>query len=348
MIRVSHLVFAGVLFTGGVAYAQSQPGTQADASAGTGTSAAASRENGVQAGNGSSSGAAVQHNGTQAAASDAGNTSVSANKSGAQASSSSTHASSAKNSHGSANSGADSTLNAALSRPVDAKKNKPGDPVAARTTRAAKSPDGTPLPKGTELMGHVTQAQPRTKNDAESQLGIVFDKAVLKDGREVPMNATVQALAAGQSAASATADNDTAGLGAGSMAGGSGSAPRGLAGGGALGAVGATGGAVGGATSSVGGATSSAGNVAGSAGATVGSTAGAATSVSHGAVGGLNGAGQLMSNSEGVFNMEGLSLASSSAGEGSVITSATKDVHLDSGTQLLLGVASNASAPAAH
>ena len=59
---------------------------------------------------------------------------------------------------------------------------------------------------------------------------------------------------------------------------------------------------------------------------------------SSGAVGGLTSTGRLASNSSGVFGMEGLSIdsAASSATQGSMIVSATKNVHLDSGTQLLL------------
>jgi hypothetical protein len=73
----------------------------------------------------------------------------------------------------------------------------------------------------------------------------------------------------------------------------------------------------------------------------VNSTTGAAGSVagtSKGAVGGLNAAGQLTSNSQGVFGLNGLNLnaAASSATEGSVITSTGKNVHLDSGTRMLL------------
>jgi hypothetical protein len=61
-------------------------------------------------------------------------------------------------------------------------------------------------------------------------------------------------------------------------------------------------------------------------------------------VGGLNATGQLASNSQGVFNMQGLNLASSasSATQGSVIASTTRNVHLDSGTQFLLSAAGDA------
>ena len=104
-------------------------------------------------------------------------------------------------------------------------------------------------------------------------------------------------------------------------------------------------GALGGVTSTAGGAagtvTNTAANVGGVAGGTVNSAANAGGNIagaSKGAVGGLNTAGQLTSNSQGVFGLNGLNLnaAGSSATEGSVITSAGKNVHLESGTRMLL------------
>ncbi|HJY85871.1 MAG TPA: hypothetical protein VKE24_03450, partial [Candidatus Acidoferrales bacterium] len=59
-----------------------------------------------------------------------------------------------------------------------------------------------------------------------------------------------------------------------------------------------------------------------------------------GAVSGAHGAasGVLNSNSTGVIGLKGLSLASdsSSSSQGSLIVSSTRNVHLDSGTQLML------------
>jgi hypothetical protein len=78
-------------------------------------------------------------------------------------------------------------------------------------------------------------------------------------------------------------------------------------------------------------------NTASSVSSTAGGSLNAATR-STGAVGGLSSTGRLASNSSGVFGLEGLSIdsAASSATQGSMIVSATKNVHLDSGTQLLL------------
>src|SRR5690348_14032924 len=134
------------------------------------------------------------------------------NKGGPPGHNNETHSPSAESQHAEAASGAQSMTSATLVQPIDAKKNKPGDPVVAKTTGKSKGSDGTMLPKGTELEGHVTKAQRRSKGESESELGIVFDKARLKDGREVPMNATIQAMAAAQSAASAAANADDAGI----------------------------------------------------------------------------------------------------------------------------------------
>jgi hypothetical protein len=63
----------------------------------------------------------------------------------------------------------------------------------------------------------------------------------------------------------------------------------------------------------------------------------------------LNAAGQLTSDSRGVFNMQGLNLASSAsnAARGSLITSNSKNIHLDGGTQLLLSATGDAQTQAA-
>src|SRR5713226_3851242 len=240
--------------------------------------AAAQTQGGAQAGAQASTGTSVQAGDTKAQTSGSGNANAAAAANPGQAS-------------GSLASG--TALNAELKSPVDAKKAKAGDAVTAQTTEAVKSNGKVVVPRGTKLLGHVTQASARGKGDAESALGIQFDKAVLKNGEEMPLNVTIQAIASAQSAASvAGAEADSYGSAGASAAGG---AAR--SGGGALGGV-----------------ASSAGATAGVAGS------------SAGAVGGLNAAGQLASNSRGVFGLNGLSLngAASNTTQGSLITSAGK------------------------
>jgi hypothetical protein len=276
------------------------------------------------------SAAAQSQTSAQAGAQSSSQTSVQAGQTQAQASgsASASTAASAQNGQASGSVASGTAFNAALSSPVDSKKCKPGDVVNAHTTEAVKSEGKTVIPKGSKLVGHVTQASARAKGESESALGIVFDKAILKNGQEIPLSAGIQAIASAQSGVSAAgSDMDAMGAsGAGSgMAGGRG--------------------AVGGVTSAAGGAvgtvTNTAANVGGVAGGAVNTAANAGGSVagaSKGAVGGLNAAGQLTSNSQGVFGLNGLNLnaAASNATQGSVITSAGKNVHLDSGTRMLL------------
>jgi hypothetical protein len=262
--------------------------------------------------------------GAQASSSASGSTSVQADKSSATASSNTSTSTSAKAGHSSASLSNGTAMNATLSQPVDAKKNKPGDQVAAKTTEATKSEGKTVIPKGSKLIGHVTECKQRSKEEKESVLGIVFDKAILKNGEEIPLNVTIRALAAAQTAAASSIGSDDL-----------------SAGGGAVGSARASGGALGGVRSTAGAATgavtNTAANAGGVAGGAVNSTVNAA-GAARGAVGGLNAAGQLTSTSQGVFGLEGLNLnaAASNSTQGSLITSTSKNVHLDSGTQLLL------------
>jgi hypothetical protein len=212
-------------------------------------------------------------------------------------------------------------LRAVLVKPVDARKCKEGDQVMAKVAEDVKADGQVIIKKNSKLIGHVTQAKARSKGEAnaESSLGILFDKAITKDGREVPVHAVIQAVAAAQNTAAVSAGEDMSGMG---------SAGR---------SAGASGGLVGGVGSTV-------NNTAGGMGSTVGSTAntglGAAGSTT-GNLGSTAGAAtQLNSNSTGMIGLSGLNLvtAASNSTQGSLITSTSKNVKLDSGTQMLLRI----------
>jgi len=227
------------------------------------------------------SGSAVcAQGGAQAGSSASSSTSVEASKSGATASSNNSASTSANAGRSSAALSNGTAMNAALSQPVDAKKNKPGDPVTAKTTEATKSEGKVVIPKGSKLVGHVTECKQRGKEEKESALGMVFDKAILKNGEEIPLNVTLRAIAAAQTAAASSGGGDDLSAGGGAM----GSARA--SGGGALGGVRSTAGAATGAV------TNTAANAGGVASGAVNSTVNTA-GVVRGAVGGLNAAGQL-------------------------------------------------------
>src|ERR1700747_1063043 len=59
-------------------------------------------------------------------------------------------------------------INAVLNSSIDSKKAKPGEQITAHTIDAVKSSDGRMiLPKGTKLVGHVTQASGGSKGQGE-------------------------------------------------------------------------------------------------------------------------------------------------------------------------------------
>jgi hypothetical protein len=224
---------------------------------------------------------------------------------------------------------AGTTLNARLSQAVDSKKAQPGDTVTAQTTEAVKSEGRVILPKATKLSGHVTRATARANGDSDSVLAVQFDRAILKDGRSVTLQTVVQALAA-EPRVSAVGGDDLQ------------PAP------GMPGAVAGNRGMVSGVGNTVGGAASGA---ASTIPRTVENQSGVASSTVSG-VGrsevGLSSSGELIPTSRGVFGLGGLSLNAKAADttEGSVITSTGKNVHLDSGTQILLATQATISVSA--
>jgi hypothetical protein len=210
-------------------------------------------------------------------------------------------------------------INATLNSSIDAKKAKAGEQITAQTMDAVKSADGrTILPKGTKLVGHVTKASVRSNGQGESMLAIQFDKAMLKGGQEISLNTVViQAIAAPAREASNYGGYDAQPTTAGgapsnnpSMSGSRGARPEGTS-----------------ASQPYPGSNAN--------GTNPNDTAGNEA----------NNSGPLPANARGVYGLEGVRLSANSNGEGTVLTSTDKNIHLDGGTRLLLTVQpQNASA----
>lgn len=84
-----------------------------------------------------------------------------------------------------------------LTKTIDAKKLKPGDEISAEVTEDLKTGTGEVIvPKNTKIIGKVTEAQARNKQDKESQVGIAFDQAVMKDGANMTLPLSIQAVIA--------------------------------------------------------------------------------------------------------------------------------------------------------
>jgi len=87
-----------------------------------------------------------------------------------------------------------SILYAELSKTVDAKTSKAGDPVSAVLLADVLSHGKIVARRDSKLVGHVTEAQPHSKDSPESRLGIVFDKVILKGGQEIAFASVLIAL----------------------------------------------------------------------------------------------------------------------------------------------------------
>ena len=156
--------------------------------------------------------ALAQSTSVQGNASTQSNTSVSADRSGATASHESAWSAGVASDHAAANLAQGTEMNATLSRSVDTRRAKPGDEVTATLAQDVQANGAVVLRRGTRLIGRVTEAQPRVRGSgsgeghSDSRLGIVFERALV-DGREVPVHAMIQAVAAADAVGSSSFDS---------------------------------------------------------------------------------------------------------------------------------------------
>lgn len=73
---------------------------------------------------------------------------------------------------------------------VDSKDATQGQVITAVLTDNVKTADSTELHKGTLLIGKVQDVQ-KSDNNGPSKLTVVFDQAKLKDGKTIPVKATL-------------------------------------------------------------------------------------------------------------------------------------------------------------
>jgi hypothetical protein len=82
-----------------------------------------------------------------------------------------------------------------LAKSLDSKKLREGDEVDAKVAADIQTGDSGTIPRGTKLIGHVTEAKARSKGDSESTLGIVFDKMSRPGSGDTPIQSVIQAAA---------------------------------------------------------------------------------------------------------------------------------------------------------
>jgi hypothetical protein len=81
-----------------------------------------------------------------------------------------------------------------LTKTLDSSKLKEGDAVEVETAGSFKLADGTLVPKGSKLEGHVTASKARSKGDPDSELTVSFDKLDIANGKQISIKGAVQAV----------------------------------------------------------------------------------------------------------------------------------------------------------
>ena len=94
---------------------------------------------------------------------------------------------------------------------LDSKSARQGDNVVVKTDQNLTISAGTEIPKGSKLIGHVTNVQARGDGKENSQIAIQFDHAELKGGQTLPIESVIQSVA--PAAGSQMADSSTGAYG---------------------------------------------------------------------------------------------------------------------------------------
>ncbi len=209
---------------------------------------------------------------------------------------------------------ANTMIQAELTKGVDAKKAKPGDPVTAKTTSNVSGNGGVVIPRGSKLTGRVVEAKPYVKGSSQSSLSLLFDRAVLKHNHEVPLHLVIQAMAPPAASPAAASADESDSVVQPEVPGPGGGLPPPMTGAGPsrVQSPGAN------RNAGLGGVTNLAGGVAGS-------------------VAPVDVSGHLSTRASGALGLGGITL-SQDATQGSVLTSSKGNVRLESGTQLVLRV----------
>jgi hypothetical protein len=94
-----------------------------------------------------------------------------------------------------------SPVNGELVSKLDSKTAKTGDSVVVQTKSSVKTADGTEIPKGSKMVGHVMGVHPSAAGD-NAQVALQFDHVELKGGQSVPVQLQIQSIAPAEGAAS--------------------------------------------------------------------------------------------------------------------------------------------------
>src|ERR1700687_1268933 len=80
-----------------------------------------------------------------------------------------------------------STVFAVLTKSLESKSATAGQELSLRTISDVMTNGAVVIPRGSRLVGHISEVATKGKDEPQSVLAIVIDKAVTTGGREIPL-----------------------------------------------------------------------------------------------------------------------------------------------------------------
>lgn len=240
-----------------------------------------------------------------------------------------------------------SSINGELEGKLDSKTAKVDDRVVLKTTEKVQTSDGTFIPKGSHLVGHITEVQAYDRDRGGAAIGIAFDRVELKDGQSLGIYTLIRGARAGATPTAMTSMSAADTMGA-PMGGGEPMGGQAMGGGRGAGLPGEAGGAVNG-TGMAGGTvartTDATGDVTGAPLSeqpmpmVSSNTSGAVQLAGHGDMDTNPSAHQAaaMRALPRPTGIPGVMLSGNSTASG-LFSCSRQNIHLESGTQMQLGI----------
>jgi hypothetical protein len=91
---------------------------------------------------------------------------------------------------------------------LDSKTAKIGDRVVIKTTGKVQTADGTVIPRGTRLVGRVTEAQAYDEQHGPARIAIAFDRTELKNGESIAVHTLIRSVHLSSNAVTGLQPND--------------------------------------------------------------------------------------------------------------------------------------------
>jgi hypothetical protein len=96
---------------------------------------------------------------------------------------------------------------------LDSKTAKAGDRVVIKTTDKVQTSDGTVIPRGARLVGHVTEVQAYSEQHGPARIAIAFDHAELKNGQSIAVHTLIRSVNLSANAMTVPQTYDEGGMG---------------------------------------------------------------------------------------------------------------------------------------